>query len=126
MWLCTTEMVRRGYVGFLDARSALITALQQGVEVLHEDRDDPEKNQLKRGTVTVANVVAMAKASQGPNYRCSPHHDGSGRIVHELKNIRWQGSEWYLKWFFDDSDLWFISVHQSTSAPTPTTTGGSR
>jgi hypothetical protein len=122
-------MVQKSDVGFSDAKSALIQALQAvqrgDLQLYHEARDDPEKNQLMRGIVGIDDVLAMAKSAQGgvngANYESSPHHDGSGNIVHVLKHIRWSGGDWYVKWFFsEEQDLWFISVHQKTTTKNKT------
>lgn len=121
-------MVRRGHVGFTSARHDLLQALfavQRGeAEVFHDERrpEDDDKNQLKQGTIAIADVVAMVKLAQGGpggrNYAESDHHDigrWPGTTVHALLNIKWQGTEWYVKWFFDENDLFFISVHEKTT-----------
>ena len=123
-------------MGFRDAKHGLIAALQAvqrgEISLLHEPREDPEKNHLKRGTVTVAEVLALAsKASAGPpqrpNYRSSQHHLKPDLVVHELWRIRWQHRDWYLKWYFESPDLCFISVHPSDpSTTTDPPTGGTQ
>ena len=131
-------------MGFKDAKRELLAALhavQRGdpsTALDHDPRENPEKNQLKRGTVSVASVIAIASAtsagppSSEPNYTASPHHDPhkAHLIVHIVKRTRWQGRDWYLKWYIerpgpDDTTIWFISVH--SKAPSTTTappTGG--
>ncbi len=115
-------------MGFSDAKNALIRALlavqREEISLFHDAREpgDADKNLLEQGDVTPDDVIEMAKAAQGghlgANYETSKHHDRrkwKGVDVHVLKNIRWQGEDWYVKWFFSEPDLWFISVHRSTT-----------
>jgi len=120
-------------VGFTDAKHQLIAALHAylrgDIGLFHDERANAdEKNLLEQGTVTVADVIDMARTAgggpNGQNYGASLHHnlqDWPGVTVHKVTNIQWQGRRWYLKWFFAEPDLWFISVHSSAPSPPATT-----
>jgi molybdopterin-binding protein len=102
-------------VGFSDARSGAIKALQEG-RIQHEIRAEiGEKNLLLTGVVTPTQVVALLKACRGTQHSCSPHHQAPNVEVHVFRPEIGQGASrkrWYIKLYFVEPDVCFISVHQ--------------
>jgi hypothetical protein len=72
-------------VGFKDARSKAIAALNEG-RVQHAARGYiDEKNLLLVGDVTSDEVVRLLKACRGTQHECSPHHQVPSIEVHVFK-----------------------------------------
>lgn len=99
-------------VGFKAARDGAIKALEAG-NVQHAARDGEidEKNFLAVGTVTATDVIKLLRACRGNQHTSSPHHQTPSIEVHlfkpEVAKIRW-----YIKLYFIEPDVWFISVHK--------------
>jgi hypothetical protein len=104
---------------FTWARAEAIRAIEEG-RVQHEARDAvDEKNLLLTGDVTPEQVVRLLKACRGPQYTCSPHHLVPDIEVHvfkpEARNEPAAAKKrWYIKLYFLEPEVWFISVHAST------------
>lgn len=108
-------------MGFREEKDRLLQELgeaQAGTrEVLHDARPEG-KNLLATLEVTIADVAEIARRARGQNYQAKGvHHQRMGAKVHELKNVRWQEQDWYLKWYFVELDLFFISVHPKEDRP---------
>ncbi|PYC39961.1 hypothetical protein DMX08_08040 [Pseudomonas protegens] len=93
--------------GFRKVRRDLINALQNG-DYLHAARGSIEvKNLLATGEVSVGQLIEVIGACRGPDHSCSAHHSVPGIAVHVLKK-----AGWYIKFYFIEPDVWFISVHR--------------
>lgn len=105
-------------MGLNDVRSRAIECLRSGT-IQHAARDNiDEKNLLKTGAVTVDLVIKLMNATKGSEYSTTSHVDAPDVDVHVCKPMaRAEGedekSSWYLKFYFIDPDLIFISVHKS-------------
>jgi hypothetical protein len=96
---------------FKDVKKQLIQCLADG-SVLHEARSDIDiKNLLTVGAVSTEKVTQILKQSRGTEYETSPHHMGQGVDVHVVKT-HYESEEWYIKWYFVEPDVVFISVHK--------------
>lgn len=96
-----------GKMGFKDAKSRVIKALENG-DYSHEVRlNIDEKNKLQTGEVSADFVINIIKKCTGIDYETSPHHQDSSIDVHVLKK-----NSWYIKFYFVDPATVFISVHQ--------------
>ena len=105
-------------MGFKEVKQKAIRALKEGL-VQHEARDEvDEKNLLLTGEVTSGQVVRLLNACHGTQYTCAPHHQVTAIDVHVFKpKTRLEpGADmkrWYIKLYFLEPDVWFISVHES-------------
>ena len=103
-------------MGFRDARSRAIEALNSG-DIQHEARGDiDDKNLLLTGDVSADEVVALLLRCRGNQHSSSPHHGDASVEVHVFKPVVGSGAaqtRWYIKLYFLDPDAWFISVHTS-------------
>lgn len=94
-------------MGYKDAKSGILKALNSGV-FQHEARNDiSDKNKLQTAEITVQDVIKLITKSNGNDHTCSPHHVISGIEVHVIKV-----DGWYIKFYFLEPDTFFISVHQ--------------
>lgn len=95
-----------------------IHALEEG-RVQHEARDEvDDKNLLLTGEVSSEQVVRLLRACRGTQYHCAPHHVAREVDVHVFKpqaRLEPKGDRrrWYIKLYFLEPDVWFISVHES-------------
>ncbi len=101
-------------LGFKEARQKAIAALYAGT-VQHEARNDiDDKNLLVTGQVTVEQVIDLLKVCRGTQHQCSPHHHVPTIDVHVFRPIAGTPRKsWYIKLYFLEPDMWFISVHES-------------
>ncbi|MBL1140681.1 MAG: hypothetical protein HND53_01475 [Proteobacteria bacterium] len=97
-------------MGFTDAKRQVINCLNKG-QYSHEARGNIDiKNLLATGDVTPEDVATILGRSRGNEYSCSPHDYDSSVDVHIVKTTH-QGINWYIKWYFIEPDVVFISVH---------------
>ncbi len=97
-------------MGFKLAKSKVIECLNSGC-VLYEKRGNINiKNLLSTGEISVEEVLEIIRRARGDNYSCSPHHFDANIEVHVIETI-FSGRNWYIKWYFDEPDCVFISVH---------------
>lgn len=104
-------------MGFKDARARAIEALRNNA-VQHEFRDAiDEKNLLCVGDVSPEDVIRLLNACRGQQYACSPHHEAPEIEVHVFRpEASLDGKSrvaWYIKLYFVEPDVVFISVHCS-------------
>lgn len=103
-------------MGFKKIRSLAIQVIQEG-RVQHEARDEiDEKNLLLMGDVTIEQVIRLLKACRGTQYSSSTHHMVPDITVHVFKpevSLGLRKDRWYIKLYFMEPDVWFISVHKS-------------
>lgn len=96
---------------FNDVKKQVLDCLQEGC-ILHESRNDIDiKNLLEVGAISVEEVADIIRRSRGNDYESSPHHMDPSIDVHVIKT-RYQSEQWYIKWYFIEPDVVFISVHQ--------------
>ncbi len=104
-------------MGFKDARRAAIEAIRQG-RIQHQVRNEiDEKNLLLTGEVTTGQVVRLLNACRGDQHTSSPHHHDRSIEVHVFRpeaSVAAGASKvrWYIKLYFIEPDVWFISVHR--------------
>lgn len=97
-------------MGLKDVRSKAIGCLKSG-KIQHDtDRSGKidEKNLLATGQVTVDEVIEQLNKTKGTEYESSPHHTVENIEVHIFK----PKSGWYIKCYFIEPDIFFISVHK--------------
>jgi hypothetical protein len=105
-------------MGFRRVREEVVRAVAEG-RIQHEARDEVnEKNLLLTGEVSPDQVVQLLRACRGTDYTCTPHHWDSSVDVHVFKprvRLELEGDmkRWYIKLYFLEPDVCFISVHES-------------
>ncbi|WP_024593099.1 MULTISPECIES: hypothetical protein [unclassified Pseudoalteromonas] len=99
-------------MGFKDVKLKVIACLADG-SYDHEVRDNIDvKNLFQCGQLTDDEVIGLIKKTRGNEYEVSPHHKASSIDVHVLKPFK-DGKRWYVKFYFVEPDVMFISVHES-------------
>lgn len=79
--------------------------------ILHEERTKlSSKNKLAIGDMSVDELINIVEKCRGNEYLNSPHHFSNDIEVHLLKTT-YQGIHWYIKWYFIQPNVVFISVH---------------
>lgn len=68
------------------------------------------KNLFAVGQVDEDLVIELIANTHLEQYHCSPHHQDGSIDVHVLKPLR-LGYQWYVKFYFIEPDIIFISVH---------------
>lgn len=98
-------------MGFKDVKQKAINCLNYGAYD-HEVRVDIDiKNLFSIGLVDKDYVIALISRTSGDQYECSPHHQDASIDVHVCRPFK-DGCRWYVKFYFIDPDIIFISVHQ--------------
>lgn len=99
-------------MGFKDARARIIEALASG-QFRHEARADAdEKNLLDTRKVTAGFVVRLLLRCSGTEYEARAHHLNRELVCH-IFTPELEGERWYVKVYFLERDIVFISVHPS-------------
>jgi len=96
-------------LGLKDVRKKAIDCLKGG-RVQHDtDRSGniDEKNLLVTGQITVDEVIELINATKGTQFETSNHHSIIGLEVHVFSP-----KGWYIKCYFIEPDVFFISVHK--------------
>ncbi|CAI0772705.1 hypothetical protein [Serratia quinivorans] len=98
-------------MGFRDIKQLAIRCLQQGAYD-HEIRGNIDvKNLFATGQVDENWVIDLIRKTGGDAYQCCPHHQDVTIDVHILRPWK-SGCYWYVKFYFIEPDIIFISVHQ--------------
>lgn len=99
-------------MGFLSVKRQVIQCLEKGTYD-HEIRSNIDvKNLFQCGQISDEFVIDLIKATRGNEYSVSPHHKVPAINVHILKPSK-SGRQWYIKFYFTEPDVVFISVHES-------------
>lgn len=99
-------------MGFNDVKKAVIACLLSG-SYDHEIRGNIDvKNLFQCGQLTDDYVIDLIKKTRGNQYEVSKHHNAYSIDVHVLKPHK-DGKDWYIKFYFVEPDVMFISVHES-------------
>lgn len=99
-------------MGFNDVKRKVLACLEKGTYD-HEVRGSIDiKNLFQCGQLTDAYVLKLIKATRGNEYDVSPHHQAPSINVHVFKPSQ-EGKKWYIKFYFVEPDVVFISVHES-------------
>ena len=94
-------------MAFRAAKKQVLDALTNG-SFLHEARNEiDEKNLLSTGAITPAELIDIIKRCNGTHHSESPRHAVNSVSVNVLKK-----DGWYIKFYFLDPNVMFISVHQ--------------
>ena len=98
-------------MGFDDIKHKVIEAILNGF-VDHEDRKDFEKkNMYAMDQITDAEIIFVIKTSKGHDYCCEPHETKHGINVHIIKRKGGRYDGLYIKFYFVEPGVWFISAH---------------
>lgn len=97
-------------LGFSKIKRLAIQKLREGA-IQHEERKDKEKNLLALGYLTNENVVDILKYCTGNCYKSAPHDMKQAILVHIFTPRRCKYEGYYVKLYFIEPDVWFISVH---------------
>lgn len=96
---------------FRDVKSKAVHCLLEGAYD-HEVRGNIDvKNLFATGQIDKHIVIELITSTRGDQYNCSPHHQDDSVDVHIMKPYRW-GCSWYVKFYFIEPDIIFISVHK--------------
>lgn len=96
--------------GFKAAKKGVINCLTNK-DIQHELRNNiDEKNLLANGEISADYLIEILKKSRGNEYENSPHHLDKNIEVHIIKT-KFDGVDWYIKWYFSSPECVFISVH---------------
>ena len=100
-------------MSFSKAKKEVIECLKSG-RIQHEANRAgaiDEKNFLAVGKISVEETVKLISKTRGDQHTESRHHFASEITVHVFKP-RVDGVSWYIKCYFIEPDVWFISVHK--------------
>ncbi len=99
-------------MGFNDIKQRVISCLLEGTYDHEVRRNIDVKNLFQCGQLSEQFLMELILATRGSQYDVSPHHKAPEIDVHVMKPVK-NRLEWYIKFYFVDPDLMFISVHQS-------------
>lgn len=96
-------------MGFRDVKTEALKRLKEGFIQHETDRagDINVKNLLLTGEMSVEEVMGLINKTRGNQYESSPHHAAPEIEVHTFKP-----DGWYVKFYFLEPDIVFISVHR--------------
>lgn len=98
-------------MGFKDIKRIAIDCLKKGA-FDHEARNDINvKNLFSTGVIDTDYVISLINKTSGKEYQSSPHHQENTIDVHILCPFK-DGFYWYVKFYFIEPDIIFISVHK--------------
>lgn len=75
--------------------------------IYHRSGRIDEKNLLVTGQISVDDVIELIKQIKGGDFETSSHHFIAGLDFHIFKP-----NGWYIKCYFIEPDIFFISVHR--------------
>lgn len=97
-------------MGFKNAKHEVISCLRSGL-ISHEIRDQVDsKNLFSTGVIPAEKVEEIITRARGDSYTSSPHHLMNKIEVHVIKT-NYDGLNWYIKWYFIEPNVVFISMH---------------
>ncbi|MEN5015910.1 hypothetical protein ABEH87_06035 [Erwinia sp. Eh17-17] len=95
---------------FMDVKKQAIRCLNNEAYDHEVRRDLDVKNLFATGVVDKFWVAELIGKTSGSGYHCSPHHRAPEVDVHICRS--WKcGGWWYVKFYFMEPDMIFISVH---------------
>lgn len=96
-------------MGLNNIRAEVVRRLKEGFIQHDTDRSGEidVKNLLLTGEISVEEVIELIQNTKGTQYQSSPHHYVPSVDVHIFRP-----KEWYIKFYFIDPDVIFISVHK--------------
>jgi hypothetical protein len=100
-------------VGLTEVRKKALDCLDKG-QVLHEARVGGKvdsKNLLQIDKITIDEVKELINKTKGGQHTHSPHHLDKSIDVHVMKPVK-DKVAWYIKFYFIEPNLIFISVHK--------------
>jgi len=98
-------------MGFRNVKKQVLECLNGGLILHATDRSNIDvKNLLATGVVSVEEVAEVIGRTRGNEYECSPLHADRSLDVHILETTH-NGTDWYIKWYFVEPNVVFISVH---------------
>lgn len=98
-------------MGFKKEKEEVLKRLRLG-DFLHETRKNiDEKNLLQTGKVSTETAARIISKARGGDYSTSPHHSSNDTKVHILQKVIYEKQSWYIKWYYLEPDLFFISMH---------------
>lgn len=98
-------------MGFKKEKKEVLKRLLSG-NYLHATRSNiSEKNLLQTGKVSAETAAKIINKARGGDYSTSPHYLVYDIEVHILQKIRYENKSWYIKWYYLEPDLFFISMH---------------
>jgi hypothetical protein len=100
-------------MGFKDIKNQVIKCIKDGAYE-HEPRkyDINVKNLYDIGQISDQEVIDLIQCCKGNQYETRLHHADISIEVHILKPVK-EGNVWYIKFYFLEPNVVFISVHES-------------
>lgn len=99
-------------MGFTEVKKKVIECLKSGNYDYEARKDIDLKNVFLVGLLSKEDLIEIIKVSNGKQYESSPHHLDNSIEVHILKPIK-DNKRWYIKFYFLEPNVLFISVHES-------------
>lgn len=97
-------------MGFNEVKATAIQKIKEG-KISHDPREF-SKNEYAQCLLTDEQVIFMIKNCRGDRYEKRPHHKDKRIPVHILKPAgKYDG--YYVKFYFLEPDVCFMSVHRS-------------
>lgn len=98
-------------MGFRNAKKQVLECLNNGrIQHVLERSNIDVKNRLATGEISVEELANIIGRARGSNYESSPHHFDPLIEVHVITSWH-DGARWYIKWYYLEPDVVFISVH---------------
>ena len=96
---------------FSPAKRLIKEKLTSG-EIQHEARKEiDKKNKLSTGELTPDEVNKLLDRATFNDFDTSPHDKDASITVYIFRPLV-DGTRWYIKAYFIEPDVWFISVHK--------------
>jgi hypothetical protein len=99
-------------MGFTQVKKKVVSCLLNGAYDHEARRDVDVKNLFQCGQLSQDYVIELIKRTSGNDYEQRPHHQVHSVDIHILKPFK-DGKKWYIKFYFVEPDVVFISVHES-------------
>ena len=100
-------------MGFKDVKRQALVCLNNGFVQHAMDRGGIDvKNLLAMGEISVEEVIDLVQVTRGTQYESGGAvHGNSDFEMHIMKPVK-ERQQWYLKFYFIEPDIIFMSVHQ--------------